>query len=644
MKNRTAVLLLVLLIVPCSVTFGQVEAEPDSTTVIRMPPIVVTAERVPTAAAEVASAITVITGEEIERRQYRTVLEALRSVPGVSVVQTGGPGGATSAFLRGAAPEQTLVLIDGVEMNDPGSPGGAYDLANLLAMDVERIEVLRGPQSTLYGSSAMGGVIHVVTRRASSGSGVDLATEGGGLGTLHGGVGLTGAAGNLLYAGNLSRRTTDGVSATDMIRGRGEKDGHEVTAWSVRLDWEPSVALSLRATAKGSRAETDLDQSSEPRDDPNFISKADELALRGEARLVTWEERWSQILAVSFARHDRETRDELDEGHPNDRSRGTFEGDQWKIEWVSDLHLAPGQRLTFGAETESASAASKFRSESAFGPFQSEFPEESAGTAGVFVSHRSEFGNAHVSIGGRIDHHSRFGTEFTYRVAPSVRFATATRLKATYGTGFKSPTLFQMFDPEFGNRGLSPETSWGWDVGIEQFLFGDRLGITVTWFDSEFEDVVGFRFPDGYLNLQAARVDGLEVTVDVTPRRNLRLDATYTYTDAEEKDEEGEFRPLIRRPRHEASLSVDVDWTDRVVTSLAIRRIGEREDLDFGTFPAKRVTLDPYTILRASGSLSVTESLRVFGRVENLLDEEYQEALGFGTPGRVVFVGLRATL
>lgn len=629
-------------VLACS-TGARAQEEPDSLELIHMPPIVVTATRTAMPPGEVGTSITVVTREEIERRQYRTVLEALRGVPGVAVAQA-GPGGVASAFLRGAAADHTLILLDGVELNDPSSPNGAYDLANLLTESVERIEVVRGPQSPLYGSSAMGGVIQILTRRGEGPPAPTVMFEGGTHGAFQGTLGLAGSTGALAYTVALARRETDGVSAATAGSGHAERDGQRVGALSGRLEWRPAAALVLGLSVRASNADTDRDQEGPGGDDPNAVTEADEVALRVEGRIATWGGRWEGTISASLADHDRESRDEIDERHPLDRSRGTFDGRRWKVDWQNELALGEAQRLTFGVETERETAATTFASDGEFGPFESVFPEASARTTGAFVQHHARLGQAFfVTVGARVDDHSRFGSAATLRVTPTLHIeTTGTRVKASYGTGFKAPTLFQLFDPQFGNDGLEPEESDGWDAGLEQDLAAGRVRVGATAFATGFENLVGFEFPEGFRNVSAAATRGVEAWASMFPGAGIRLNGSYSFNDTEdESGGEDHGKPLLRRPRHQASLDLGVPAGERGQIALGVRLMGEREDRDFSVFPAERVTLDGYSLVRVAASWDLTETMRLFGRIENLLDEEYEEARHFGTEGRAVFVGVQ---
>lgn len=640
LSARRSLALLALLLTPAGVD-AQEPARRDSVPLVHAPAIVVTANRGPTSAAYVASSITVVTRDEIERRQHRTVLDALRDVVGVAIVRNGGPGGVTSAFLRGAANDHVLVLIDGVEVNDPAAPTRAYDFADLPAADVERIEVLRGPQSTIYGSGAMGGVIQIFTRRGAGPPRVSLVGEGGSFASAHLALSAAGSGERIGYAVTIVERRTDGISAAPARLGNREADGHRVRSASGRLDWRAAPWAGLGMTVRASGAAADVDRGTPTGDDPNFVSEGGEASMRVWTELGLPESRWRHAVALGVARRDRETRDDPDAANPEDRSRGTYEGRRWTLEWLHEADLAG--TLTSGVETQSETASGSFESESAFGPFASELPGTSSRTTGVFAQHRSTIGPLAAAIGARADHHSRFGTAATFRLAPVLSLG-ATRFKATYGTGFKAPTLFQLFDPEFGNDELEAETSRGWDAGLERELAGGRVRVDGTLFATEFENLVGFEFPAGYRNVRAASTRGVEALVSWLALEELRLWASYTRTRTEDESEgPGRGKRLIRRPAHQGSVGIEWAVPRRADAAIELRLVGEREDEDFETFPAQRVTLEGYALLRLAGSYAMTENLRLFGRIENALDAVYEEVLGYGTPGRSLYGGLTAT-
>ncbi len=615
---------------------GERDARSDSLDLVHAPPIVVTASRVETPLAEVGGAMTVITRAQIERRQYRTVADALRDVPGLEIVRTGGFGGVTSVFLRGSGPEHAVVLMDGIELNDPSSPAGAYDLAGVLTDGVERIEILRGPQSTLHGSNAMGGVIQILSRGGEGPAGGTSLIEAGAYGTLHGAVRVAGGSEEWSWAVQANRRQTDGFSAS---AGGAERDAGESTGASTVVEWVPAGAWRIRGSLSGRAGEVEIDQGGgAASDDPNFVSDAAEVAGRIEVLFDARPTWWKPSLELAVTRHDREALDEPDPARPTTRSRSVFDGRRWKAAWQNELLLGP-HHVIAGVDHEVESASSRFASDGDFGPFESELPEVSARTTGVFAEDRLAVGRRTLlSLGLRVDDHSRFGGVVTYRLSPVLRLAEGVRLRGAVGSGFRAPGLSQLLDPAFGNPELEAERSDGIEAGIDVTGGDGGLWAGATWFATRFEDLIVFD-GEALRNVGEATSRGVELTAGAGLVDGLDVEAAYTYLDTEEETGESAGRPLLRRPRHAASLGLGYEL-GRGEIGLLLRRVGAREDLDFSTFPSERVELDGYTTLLITAAYRWTERFRLFARVENLTDADYEEILQFGTPGRGVYGGL----
>jgi vitamin B12 transporter len=622
--------------------------------VTELDPLVVTATRVATPVSEVGSSVTVISREQIESRQPEYVLDVLRGVPGLDVVRQGGLGQQTSVFLRGANSTHTLVLIDGIEINDPSNPGRSFDFANLPADNVERIEIVRGPGSTLYGSDAMGGVINIISRKGSGKPAVTLNAEGGSFQTHSEKLSIRGGTERLSYSVVGSYLSSDGISAADKKYGNDEKDGYDRKAFSARLGLAATEALDFDVFYHYLDSEADLDTFGGPNgDDPNNTFNSRSNYFRTEANLSLFDRFWEQTLGFSLTDYERSNSDDPDSDHPYDSTRTHYDSQLYKVDWQHNLAINPANMLTLGAEYQEEKA--KSRDERTFLDYSSgqpttstnSFPKKSANITGYYLQDQFQLGENFVATAGlRLDDHSRFGSHETWRMTLSYLVpATGTRFRATYGTAFKAPTLAQLYENSawvVGNPDLDPEKSRGWDVGIEQALWQERMTFGATWFENRFKKLINTlwnpeTFKYEYENVDKARTKGLELTLSVRPRDDVSILAGYTYTDTENL-ETGE--ELLRRPRNKYNLAVHYRIPVGGEVQLDILHVGKRDDIDSEDWSQVKA-LEAYTVVNLAAAYDLSTRVRLTGRVENLFDEDYEEVSGFGTPGVAGYLGAR---
>jgi len=613
---------------------------------LQLDDIVVTATRSEAALNQVGSSVTVISREEIERSQKSFVLDLLRSVPAVDVTRSGGPGGQTYVGIRGAKPEHTLVLVDGVRVNDPASTGGSFDFANLPTDTIERIEILRGPQSTLYGSDAMGGVITIITRRGEGTPTGFVSAQGGSFSTARERASVGGGAGPLNFSLGLSREDTRGISSAGEQYGNHETDGYHATSVSTRLGVAPSRNFDFDCIVRYLNDKTDLDNGGGPgQDDPNSIVRSEQVLVRGQGRLSLFDDRWEQKLGISFTNLDRNYRNDTDASHPEDSDRASYHGQSLAFDWQHTVRLHKTNNLTLGVETREEKAHSDYSSQSSYGPYSSVFPEESDRITGYYLQDRISLWDAwFTTLGVRLDDHSRFGTEATYRFTTSYLVnRTATRFMGSCGTGFKAPSLYQLYEPTYGNRSLSPEKIEGWDIGVEQALLDGRIELGAIWFSNDFEDLIEFdSSASKYKNTARAESYGVELSTTVRPTDDLTLGAAYTWTKTKDKATGLE---LLRRPENKFSVDANYRFNKKGNVNLEIVYVGKRRDTRFDpiTYAGTRVDLGGYLLANLAASYDVTRWLQVFARVENLLDRRYEEVWGYGTPGIGGYGGVRVS-
>ncbi len=606
--------------------------------------IVVTANRLGTSVRETASSITVITAEEIERSQATMVAELLRTVPGVDIVQSGGIGQQTSVFLRGANSEHTLILIDGVELNDPSSPGGTVDLANLPVGNIERIEILRGPQSVLYGSDAVGGVIQIFTRRGRGGPTVTISSEGGAFGTFREQLSVMSHQADVNFSVTFARQDSDGISAASELRGGQERDGYGNSTLSASFDLRPSEKIELRFCGRLTEAEADLDQASDVPDDPNYTMKSKERHFSSRLTHQVRDGVWSQRFGAYLTYYQRSATDYVDENHPFAASKSEYQGRRVKFDWQHAIRPTSFSIVTIGAESEQIELEQSLFYRSMYGDYSPPPARDvQCGTTGLYVLDRLEVGDRwYTTLGLRWDDHEMFGSKATYRVTTAYLVDKLDlKLKGSYGTGFKAPTLFQLFDPNTGNPDLKPEISEGWEIGFQTQLFDCRLSLGATWFSNGFDDLIRFDASVWKsMNVAEASTSGVELFVESRLAGAL-LRADYTYARARERA--GDLA-LLRRPENKVSLTLCRQVTDRLNLNVGVRHVGRRQDMDFAVWPAERAELAAYTVMNLAGRYDVSSRLQLRGRVDNLLDAAYEEVLGFGSAPRAAYLGLRLTL
>ena len=588
--------------------------------------IVVSAHRLKRPAHEVGSSVTVIDREDIERRKKTTVLELLRSVPGLAVVQGGGPGRTASVFVRGGNSSHTLVLLDGMRLND--NTTGAFDFADLTTDNIERIEILRGPQGTLYGSEAVSGVVSITTRRGRGEPEFWLQAEGGS--EAHGrlAAGSSGSRGAYDYSLSLAEVRTEGLSAASERTGNVEEDPWQNTTLTARLGrsflGDGRINLALRAT----EGDTEIDGFAfgvGPADAPEARQRREawNAALTVEKRLAPF---FKQTVMLATHRNDLEGKD------PDDPfGNFTIESESTEIFSQSEVELQTSERrsdvLTFGLRLERREGRS-------VGFFDASLDLRSA-----FVQTLHTWNDRHtLTASVRHDDHEVFGGETTYRVTASAGLSASTRLHGTFATGFKAPTLNDLFFPGFGNPDLEPETSEGFDLGVEQSFAGGDVVVDLTYFDHRFEDLILFTFPGGVQNVAEADVDGFEASLRYEPSTRLFLGLSHTRTDSEDRTTGTQ---LARRPKDRSVVDVAFRPAKRFSGSATFLIVRDRIDSDgsvMDDYERLDLTLEYRPRSGAWGELAP------YLRLENFLDEEYEEIPGFTTPGALFVVGLRLEL
>ncbi len=606
--------------------------------------IVVVANSEVTPMREVGSSVTVITAQEIKKSQKQSVTEVLRTVPGLDVVQTGARGGQTSVFMRGANSGHTLVIVDGIEMNDPSSPNGAFDFADLSVDNIERIEVLRGSQSILYGSDAIGGVISIITRQGVGAPKSTFSADYGAYSTSKLTARTSGSNLRTSYSFSASRTDTKGFSATDS-RLNNESDGFGLTSLSGKLVVRPSEFSQLRFVVRSSQSQTEIDKSfssfTNPGifDDINNVQDSRKSFLKAESDVTTSNDVLRVKAFATLANNKRTANDSPDPVFGPGFQSSSYDAETSHFGLKGVITPLKRQRLIVGVETERELLSQR----TDFGFGASALNGLNVRTTGVYGLAQVNAGdNVFATFGVRNDNHDLFGSNTSFRAtATFVIPRMETRFKASFGDGFNAPSLFQLFDPSFGNMALQPEESESWDVGIEQRFADDDVSVGVTWFHQSINNIFGFD-PVTFrtINIAAARSEGAEMFAELRSGKvTARID--YTYTDAIDK---ADGSSLLRRARNKVNAHMTYTHDESTSAGFTFQHVGPRPDNNFEVFPAERISLESYTLVGLTAQRRIVENVIVTGRVENLLDEKYQEVLHYATSGRALYFGIRYSL
>lgn len=606
----------------------------DPTPPVELPEVVVGATRLPTPESELGGSVTVVTSAEIAAKQQRTLPDALLEVPGLNVVQAGGPGGLASVFIRGTNANQTKVFIDGIDVSDPSSPNGAFDYAHVLTFDLDRIEVLRGPQSGLYGSDAIGGVINILTQKGEGPGRATANLEGGSFGTFNQTARLAGSTDWLSYAFGFGHYHVGATPVTppDLVPpGRGlNPDAYDNRTASMRLGAAFGDQFDVGLASR--YIETTLFSTSDDFIGPESLqSRSDnrQLFTRGFAHLTLFEGRFDQTLGLAYTNYDRTYLD------PNyaPLASSLYGGGRIKLDWQGNLRLLDGEVLTLGAERE----------------------EDRVNNGGGFTARNGNaagFAQLQSDIGGRLfnalslryDANDQFGGAATFRIAPALLISeTGTKLKGSLGTGFKAPTLDELYNnyPAFrfyGNPDLQPESSIGFDYGIEQQLLPGRISIGATYFANNIKNLIDFNDTfTSYANIGRARTFGLESYMSLVPWDGFTLRADYTYTIAKNETTQMD---LLRRPRDKVSLSATLQATPSLLLSATLIYVGPWLDVSrAGTL--SNLPANGYALVNLAGAYDFGHGMSGFARIDNLFDCRYQNPLGFQRPGLGLFGGVK---
>lgn len=624
----------------------------DEQEVARLGEVVVTATGTDVAPDKLGgNSVYVITEKDIEAMKPSQVADILKTVPGLEVASNGGPGTQTSVFLRGADSKNTLILVDGVMVNDSSSANRSAEISSLTLDNIERIEVVNGPMSVMYGSNATSGVVNIITKKGKGPLKGFIDLSGGSYGTAKASAGASGKMKTVDYSLTVSGIYSDGFSIADdendRINGDGntkEKDSYRNVTVSGRAGVDFLTDGRLELVTRYTDSKTDLDDYG-----PGYAGDAfaydqnwnavPDLSSPHKRRVDARQGLAKASLKNSFA--DRfiattlsyQLTDQKREYSENDGSDGGFyKGQTHEASVQGDLNFRIGV-LSLGASFYKETMESMA------------LDEKDADIVSVRIQEQfMPVDSVTVILGLRHDDHEEFGGKTTWRLAPSYTLPWNTTLKASYGTGFRAPSLYELYEPTYGNDSLDAEKSRGWDLGFEQAFDGARVSLGCTYFNMVFDDRIAYDFGLSRYNQMdgKTKTSGVEVFCDWSPLPDLDLALAYTYTESEDPD----GARLARRPYNRYRVNARYRFLEKALVNLTVQQVDKRRDTAYAMDVAGNPVpyLDAYTLVNMAVSYSLTKQVELYGRIDNLFDEFYEECWSYATAGRSGYAGVRVTM
>lgn len=640
--------------------FLKASAQKDSSLNKNIDEVVVTATKFPVKTSATGKVITVITRQQLEQSGGKDLSQILNEQTGIQIVGANSNAGKDkSIYLRGARVEHTLITVDGVPVYDASGIGSNFDIRNLSVDLVERIEILKGSQSTLYGSDAIAGVINIITKKNDSNK--DIAANGtisyGSYNTLKGNAGISGKAKDIDYSFGYSYLKSDGINEAASTAANADKDAYKQEAFNANLGFKVSKNFTIKPYLRYTWLKGNLDQGAFTDElDFTYTQKSFQTGVKNE---ITLGKTKLNIL-YNYNKIERLYIDDstLSQNGYDKYTRGTYKGNEHFVDAYANFGLCKTTKLTVGADYRSSTTNQDYFSVGFFGPYKTSLGGDSIKQNQLGIYAALNYNNNqgfNMEVGGRINHHSVYGSNTVFNINPSYQITDDIKVFANIATAYRTPSLYQLYS-EYGNKNLKPESALSIELGLKHYFDNKNISTQLVLFSRDVKDVHFFyynptTFVSQYINQDKQKDLGLEFETQIQASKNTNVKFFYTYVEGFSKTvnagKEIKVDGLLRRPKNSLGFNISTKPTSKLFASINLQWFGERDDAYFDntTFATKDVTLHDYALVDFYADYALLKNkLKLFVNARNITNTNYTEIVGYNTMGTNIYGGVRVKL
>ncbi len=636
-------------------------AQKDTSRATNLDEVVITATKFPIKTSATGKVITVITQQQLEQSGGKDLSQILTEQTGVFIGgSNSNPGKDKSIYLRGAAVEYTLITIDGVPVYDPSGIGSNFDIRNLDINLIERIEILKGGQSTLYGSDAVAGVINIITKKASGKNDINIhgLLSYGSNNALKANAGVSGKTSGIDYNFGYSYLKTDGINEAITATPNADKDGYKQQSFQANFGFHPTKNISVKPYMRYNYIKGSIDQGAFTDElDYTYTQKSFQTGVKNE---LTFGKTKLNVL-YNFNKIERVYIDDstLSQNGFDAYSKGNYTGNEHFADAYANFELSKSTKLTVGADFRTSKTNQDYLSIGYFGPYKSSYSSDSLKqhqTSVYAALNYSNNKNFNIEIGGRYNNHSTYGGNGVFNINPSYQIDEDIKVFANVSSAYRTPSLYQLYS-EYGNKNLKPEVALSTELGLQHYFEDKKIKMQLVVFSRSIKDVIFFyfnstTFQSQYINQDKQNDLGLEFEASFQIAKNISLKTFYTYIDGSistinSAGKDTSYNNLLRRPKHSLGLNVSAKITDRLFVSANYNWFSQRRDAYYNssTFNTDYVTLADYGLLDIYAEYSFFKNkLKVFANARNIANIKYTEISGFNTLGFNAYGGVRFNL